>query len=89
MLSMKDATEKAKKLPPPKAGVVMTIKPIEVALAWLKLHGLGSVKTSRGNPRWEGDLLVVRKGESPVPTPPLAPPQILERDLERGEVEVV
>ena len=65
------AMKKARKLPgPPPPGVIMTIKPVEVALAWIELHGLDSAKTPRGNPRWHADVLVL-KNPTPDPFPSL------------------
>lgn len=59
MLTKAEAMRRAAKLPGPKPGVVMTIRPVEVALAWLELHGLTVVK-----PRWDMGVLVV----TPPPT---------------------
>jgi hypothetical protein len=62
MLSKAEALEKARKLPgPPAPGVVLTIKRIEVALAWLELHGLA------GRPRWDGGVLVLNLAGSSKP----------------------
>lgn len=70
MLTKAEALRRARKLGAPKPGVTMKISPIEVGLAWMELHGLGSAKTARGNPMWTGDVLVLRRGEKPVPYPP-------------------
>lgn len=54
MLTKAEAMKRARKLPGPKRGVVMKIRPVEVALAWLELHGLLEKK-----PRWDMGVLVV------------------------------
>ena len=84
MISKSVAMERARKLPgPPKPGVVMLRgEPIEVAIAWMELHGLDPAKNGLGRPRWELGVLVLKRGIEP--TPPLPPPQMIERHLERG-----
>ena len=59
LLSLDDATKKAKKLGVLQPGEIVNVK-IEVACAYMKLHGMRPKQ-------WRGDLLVVHK-ESPVPT---------------------
>lgn len=59
LLSLDDATKKAKKLDVLQPGEIVTVK-IEVACAYMKLHGLGARQ-------WRGDLLVLQK-ESRVST---------------------
>jgi hypothetical protein len=89
VISKAAAMERARKLPgPPKPGVVILRgEPIEVAIAWMELHGMDPAKNIAGRPRWEMGVLVVKRGIEPAPTPPLPPPQVfdLERGLDEGE----
>lgn len=64
MLSKAEAMKRARKLDAPKPGVVMTIRPVEVGLAWMELHGLVSARTLNGNPRWEMGVLVLTHSPS-------------------------
>lgn len=60
MLTKAEAMKRARRLPGPPVRDAMRIKPIEVALAWMELHGYESAKTEQGNPIWVGDLLAVK-----------------------------
>lgn len=72
MLSKAKALERAKKLPgPPKPGVVLRGMPIEVAIAWMELHGLDPARNMAGRPRWELGVLVLKRGVEPPPPIPL------------------
>lgn len=66
MISKKEATKRAMKMLPP-TGKVQVMR-IEVALAYMELHGLEPARTRLGNPLWDGGVLVLK------PTPPPAPP---------------
>lgn len=88
MLSKAEAMKRARKLPgPPKPGVVLLRgEPIEVAIAWMELHGLDPARNALGRPRWEMGVLVLKRGVEPAPViPPPSLPLKGEEFVEEGE----
>ena len=90
MISKSKAMERARKLPgPPKPGVVVLRgEPIEVAIAWMELHGMDPARNAMGRPRWELGVLVVKRGVEPAPAAPRpSPPRLfeMERAVDEGE----
>lgn len=58
MMSMADALKRARKLPSPGDGAVVKAR-VEVALAYMKLHGLTKKM-------WDGNVLVLTQARPPV-----------------------
>lgn len=87
MISKAKAMELARRLPgPPKPGEVLRGMRVEVACAWMELHGLDPARNALGKPRWEFGVLVLKCGIEPAPpTPPPAPLHLFE--MERGVLE--
>lgn len=85
MISKAEAMRQARKLPgPPKPGVVVRGMSIEVACAWMELHGLDPARNVRGGARWEMGVLVLKRGIEPAPPLPPAHPHLFE--MERGDI---
>lgn len=86
MISKAEAMKQARKLPgPPKPGVVLRGMGIEVACAWMELHGLDPARNVQGGARWELGVLVLKRGiDAPLPLPP-PPMREHERYVEEGE----